>query len=153
MANKKKNKKEIKDSIDIEDIIAAKEQEEKNKHIEEPEKTQIKKVSFFEFFQDKRIPIYSYCKKLIKYDYKNMKENPNGLSEDTSFIKNSTNKKRFITKTIYLIFMMIIAITLFVISILLLTSTIGSFNPTVASNSYIPGILMAISIVIILFFI
>ncbi len=153
MANKKKNKKEIKDSVDIHDIEALKQQENNKKNIEEDIREEKIKISFIDYINDKRIPIYTYCRKLFKYDFKNMKENPNELSEDTLFIKNVSNKKRFILKIIYLISMLLIAILLLVISILLLTGIIGSFSPDVASNTYIPGILMAFSIVILLFFI
>lgn len=153
MASKKKNKKEIKDSVDINDIIILKEQENKKDEDQIEVKNKDKSFSFSDFLNDKRIPIYSYCRKLFKYDLKNMKEKPEGISEDSTFIKGATNKKRFITKLIYLISMLIIAFTLLTISILLLLGSIGSFDPSVASNTYLPGVLMALSLVVLLFFI
>lgn len=149
MANKKNTKKEIKDSIDVHDIVVEK---KKDEVVNEGQNQKIK-YSFIDFINEKRIPIYTYCRKLFKSDLKRMKEDPNGLSEDTLFIKDVSNKKRFILKTIYLVSALLIAIILFIISVLLLVGVIGSFNQSVAENFYIPGILMAFSIVIFLFFI
>lgn len=150
MANKKKGKKEIKDSVDVQDIVI-----ENNTKIEKnnEEISQVSRTSFKEFIKEKRIPIYTYIYKLVTVDYKNYKSDPNGMSDNTMLLKDISNKKRFLLKLIYLMFALIIATILLVFSILLLIGVIGDLNPDNAENAYIPGIMMAFAIVIYIFFI
>lgn len=146
MASKKNKKMQMKDSVDIHEI--------KNDVVEHDNKEnqEIKKVSFKETISNFRFPIYTYLKKLIKNDFKEYKNNPNGESEDSALLKNITNKKRFFIKLSYFICALLISISLIVISVLLLVGTIGSLNFSNGTSTYIPAFLMALGFVIIIFF-
>ena len=155
MANnkKKKNKKEIKDSIDIQDIQAQKQDESIKKENIEKEK-ESKPFNFIDFIDEHKVPIISYVYKLFKYDLNNFRSNPNDKSEDTFFLKNVSNKSRFFIKIAYLTIMILFAALFITFGVLFILNVfdIESFNQN-SGNNYLAAMFMAVGVVILGFFI
>ncbi len=156
MANnkKKKNKKEIKDSIDIQDIQAQQQQEENNKKESTSDQKESKPFNFIEFMDEHKVPIISYVYKLFKYDLNNFKNSPNDKSEDTFFLKNVSNKSRFFIKIAYLIIMILLAALFITFGVLFILNVfdIESFSQN-SGNNYLAAMFMAVGVVILGFFI
>lgn len=149
----KKAKKEIKDSIDVEEHQAQEEiaKEEQKATLASTEKRPFKE-RYADFVTSHKVPIVSYCHKLFRNDLNNYKSNPSGLSNDTMFIKNASNKKRFFLRLSYLIGMILLGILFIVLGVLFVTQVIdisGAGNGV----SYISGGFMAIGSIILGIFI
>lgn len=156
MANKKntskKPKKEIKDSVDITDIKAS-EPEVETTSGNEDKNSELKiqkpfKERYADFVTNHKIPIVSFCYKLINIDFKKYKEDPYGLSADTFFLKEATNKKRFILRIVYLISLILLGISLLALGIAFATGVIPLEGLGTNGSSLMAGITMAIGVVI-----
>ncbi len=154
----KKPKKEIKDSVDVSDIKV--DEKVETSTIKEGKELKTKrpfKERYVDFVTEHKVPIVSYCHQLNHVDYKRYKENPTGLSNDTLFIKNASNKKRFFLKITYLILMIIIGLLLIVLGGLFMANVfdLGSLSGPDGNNgrSLLSGAFMAIGIIMIGIFI
>ncbi len=161
MANKKntskKPKKEIKDSVDVSDI-KKEEAEQVSTSKSEKQETELKtqrsfKERYVDFVTNHRVPIVSFCYRLNHVDFKKYKEDPNGLSNDTLFIKDASNKKRFILRIVYLIVMILLGLTAIGLGVCFVTGAIPLGSMGQNGISITSGMFMAFGIVILGFFI